>query len=807
MPTDKFDPQGTADPPAAKSETVRFVSDARLISVLGEQLIGSEKVGILELIKNAYDAGAKKCNVLVEGVPGLEPVDRTLSEYKELPGPIIEIADNGAGMTREDIIAGWLRPASSRRARAKERLRLERQSAVARGALSEYDALVKRLKVAHGGRLPLGEKGIGRLATHRLGSFLWLRTKTSNDPFEWELRIAWDRFDALGESALDLSAVELTLRHQAPTYTWGPDGQGTVLCCYGGRNGYAWSRNQIVDVGRAVNALRSPRQGPKNFDVSFASPHVAESELGTPLERHPAPFNMLALVNDQGIAEIEFTFNPPPGIGGVDRIHEPFSLDLRTVNTKKWAVEDSKQLGAGNSTQLALPLAQAPHSQGTPAQSKKVPILRLPTCGQFLVHLRAWLRINDWLGTDFRELTTYLDEYGGVAVFRDGLSTLPAQQAAKNDWLGLSQAQIKKASNISYYHLAGEVELDQTSTPLLVDRSSREGIIETRPYLDLSELTKAVVAQLQLRMKTVRAAWQRSRGIDLSNRRLRSEAKVVSKVLDSIVQQYDFERDEFSLGRLLGSGSAAQSLAKAAETMRGLDENLRLLADERDGLVEMAGFGLAISVAVHEISKIAGGLAADTARILQHSGDSAIVQLATRVKDRAEALLGETQRLAPLRVTRAESATPNSIRAAVESARAIFARALEDKSIEISVGRGDFRVKMKRGQLVQVFANLFDNAIYWISSQFPEGRITIEIDEAERRVTIADTGPGVSRAMLPHLFQPFYSEKQPASGLGLYICKHYLERCSATIRSLPPSAGASPPGARFELDFAKSPRE
>jgi len=47
-------------------EQVKFVADARLISVLGEQLIGSEKVGILELVKNAYDAGATTCTVTIE---------------------------------------------------------------------------------------------------------------------------------------------------------------------------------------------------------------------------------------------------------------------------------------------------------------------------------------------------------------------------------------------------------------------------------------------------------------------------------------------------------------------------------------------------------------------------------------------------------------------------------------------------------------------------------------------------------------------------------------------------------------------
>src|SRR5437870_1030406 len=85
----------------ASEERVGFIADARLISVLGEQLIGSEKVGILELVKNAYDAGATTCIVTIEGVPGLPPPTRSLSDYAELPGPIIEIRDDGMGMTDE----------------------------------------------------------------------------------------------------------------------------------------------------------------------------------------------------------------------------------------------------------------------------------------------------------------------------------------------------------------------------------------------------------------------------------------------------------------------------------------------------------------------------------------------------------------------------------------------------------------------------------------------------------------------------------------------------------------------------------
>ena len=118
---------GPGAPVNNRDETVAFVADARLISILGEQLIGSERVGVLELVKNAYDAGATNCVVTLEGVPGLPPEERLLGEYAALTGPIIEIRDDGSGMTRDDIIQGWLRPATSKRARIKSVIRAKRK--------------------------------------------------------------------------------------------------------------------------------------------------------------------------------------------------------------------------------------------------------------------------------------------------------------------------------------------------------------------------------------------------------------------------------------------------------------------------------------------------------------------------------------------------------------------------------------------------------------------------------------------------------------------------------------------------------
>lgn len=752
---------------------VSFVADARLISILGEQLIGSEKVGVLELVKNAYDAGATVCTVTLEAVPGLAPETRTKADYSSLPGPVIEVSDNGSGMSRDDLVEGWLRPATSRRARVKEQLRREQEEADKRGSRKEFDALVGQLKKAHGGRLPLGEKGIGRLATHRLGRHLWLRTKTADDPLEWELKIDWDVFDSFAGDPVNLHDVPLVLRHQTPTADYGPEGSGTVVCCYGGRTGYAWSRNQIVDVGRAVNALRSPYRGPEGFEPRFYSAHVSEDELASPLDRIDAPFDMLVLVEDDGKATLELDFHPPSDLDQpLEAFRHEGQVDLREAELKEWTRNDGSK--------------------------------RRPECGGFILHVRAWLRLREWLGPAFKEVTEYLDQFGGITVYRDGLATLPAQQSAKVDWLGLSIAQIKKSARISYYHLAGEVELEQERTLALRDRSSREGMIETRAYKDLALLTRSAVEQLQHHMQSVRSRWKNAQSRRVAPATLRVHAKVAAKVGEAIAQNYDFDADEMGIRKVVGN-NAADRIGSAAEAFVNLDDHLKLQDEEREGLLEAAGFGLAIGVAVHELGKLASAIVVDV-RQLQDAiaANPPELEKLAAVRRRAESLLAEVKRLAPLRVTRAEGVRSFSIRAAIEAARNAFLPSLEEAQILLHVDREDFQVKARFGVVAQVFANLFDNAVYWIGTGGKGGAIQVAVSAANRTVLVADSGPGISEKMKEHLFEPFFSEKIPPSGLGLYICRHYLAHCGATIRRARPAERSDLRGAQFVLDFSKS---
>jgi len=118
---------------------LNFKADSHLIQVLGEQLIASERVGILELVKNAFDACASNCNVRIENIPNLTEIPANLYNYSQYEGPVIVVEDDGSGMTKKQIELGWLRPASILKTNVKERLKQEREKAIDEGKIEAFE--------------------------------------------------------------------------------------------------------------------------------------------------------------------------------------------------------------------------------------------------------------------------------------------------------------------------------------------------------------------------------------------------------------------------------------------------------------------------------------------------------------------------------------------------------------------------------------------------------------------------------------------------------------------------------------------
>jgi PAS domain S-box-containing protein len=102
--------------------------------------------------------------------------------------------------------------------------------------------------------------------------------------------------------------------------------------------------------------------------------------------------------------------------------------------------------------------------------------------------------------------------------------------------------------------------------------------------------------------------------------------------------------------------------------------------------------------------------------------------------------------------------------------------------------KGDLQVLAIPGELRQVFANLLLNSLDAIVQG---GAITLRISPSQGtdshnphvRVTVADSGPGIDPATLPHIFEPLFTTKaSTGTGLGLWVVSQILEKHGGTIR-------------------------
>ncbi len=106
-------------------------------------------------------------------------------------------------------------------------------------------------------------------------------------------------------------------------------------------------------------------------------------------------------------------------------------------------------------------------------------------------------------------------------------------------------------------------------------------------------------------------------------------------------------------------------------------------------------------------------------------------------------------------------------------------------------------------RLDRILGNLLDNA-----REHATGA-TVEVSLAPVRdgavITVADRGPGVSVAVLPHLFERFYkadpSRRGGSSGLGLAIAAEHAELIGASLRARPRPGG----GMVFTLRLPTAP--
>lgn len=221
-------------------EQMQFKISSFLKDLIGRELITDEFVAVFELVKNSFDAHAKKVKVIFE------------HQYDPQTARII-IWDNGRGMDKSDLQNKWLFVAHSDKRDGSED--------------KDY-----RDKIQHK-RTFAGAKGVGRFSCDRLGRYLNLITKKDTPAALIEnLKIDWTSF----EEDSNREFVDIKVERNVLSDTdYTSFSNGTILEISGLRD--IWDRDRIKKLKVSLEKLINPIQG--NDVDDFAIEIIAKEEL------------------------------------------------------------------------------------------------------------------------------------------------------------------------------------------------------------------------------------------------------------------------------------------------------------------------------------------------------------------------------------------------------------------------------------------------------------------------------------------------------------------------------------------------
>ncbi|MDR6563612.1 MULTISPECIES: sensor histidine kinase [unclassified Arcicella] len=801
-------------------ENLHFDISTSVIKQLGEQLISDEVTAIMELIKNSYDAEADWVKIDID-------VNNCLTNdfhFNDVKGYIL-LEDNGEGMSLSDISSRWLVISFSAKRDQKES-----------GTYNE------------GKRIPLGDKGLGRLSTQRIGKQIEIVTGVADEDIYHSLAYNWDDFDGTRK----LSDVQVVYR----TFPKKVGLKGTKVAITSLNNPTVW-KGEAFDVFRSeLSKMIFPvkENRPFNVRLSVAGQKVDLDSLNEQLRKqaigeyklrydgkklnieillklnklrgNDSSFYEKTIISDNGKAFFEFLTDKQRNKREfLDKVQTEYLGQLNNGYFFKYKTEYHFEKIANNSV-----------------ISGDILILANPGIfdGEILEYdIRGDVDLNEEEYFDsVGEYKRLVKNQVGVRIFRDGFGIKP-YGLNNNDWLQLSTGQ---TSGASFYglrpgNIIGYISISNKDNLSLTEKTDREGFVESPYSQNFFLITKKFVSEINLvlerakrALNTYKSVLADSKGtfqgsttkaiegvnavaeqskntlpiIEELQTDLSSISKEVKQNIDSPLfnNQNTTSADLKVVSFLHKAENTLMQVEKAIKSSAELDNNadfiapqINLLKRQLHDFSELAGLGLTAEAWSHEILNMLERISSQTNDIekrlkMLKNIDSVIYIYIEYVKSFVQNLRIQVNHFSPsLRYNR-EKKQEIKLSEFIDESKTFFVSKFTKINGEIKVSISeDFKVKANKGKLTQVFDNILLNSEYWLRKKQLSDKsflpiVFIEVDS--HLIKIWDNGSGIDETIAESIFQPFTTSKPVGEGrgLGLYIVEQIIESMGGEITLL-----------------------
>ncbi len=655
--------------------------------LLGDQLIRDSGIAAFELVKNAYDADSTKCEITLLNIDADDDSGRIIIE------------DDGHGMCPDTVRNVWLEPGTEHRLKQK----------------------MGGMRTAKFKRFPLGEKGVGRFAVHKLGRRITLVTRAKNST-EVVVKIDWNEF----ERESYLSEIGVSVIEREPTVFKGKR-TGTKIEISDLRD-RPWNRGRIRALHRAIVSICSPFNEPDSFSPYL---HIEPDKnwlkgLLSPKDvvKHSLFKFIGKLVGDA--INYDYTFSPPKTME---------HISPRQVRNRK----------------LILRAASDTSTQVKP-QHDFVDLSKF-SIGKISFNLHIFDRepaVLQLTATDPSGLKSFLDKNGGVRVYRDGVRVFDFGEPG-NDWLELGGRRVNvPAKRIGNNQIIGAVNIASSESGDLIEKTNREGFVENEAYSEFRRAIAFAVKQAEAERnrdkKTIRTQYSRSK-----------KKEPVTEDLASLRSEIERMQLSDSLGPYI-------------------DRIETQYREVQDRLLVAAGAGLNLASVLHEVEK---GIHELHAAINNELDRSRLVELAKRLTDMVDGLSWLTKRSGKTKI----KASTLLHQTMVNSDFRFRGHNIQIVN-GIEQGDPDFSIRCSRRLITACLMNLIDNSIYWLDSKSDKKKAiyigtTYELNGLPA-IVVADSGTGFIDPP-EYLVQPFFSRKPDGIGLGLHIVDEVMKTESGRL--------------------------